>query len=763
MTDLSGTLEGVGLPAVVRFLSGLHKTGCLRITHEDWNGEVFFLDGRVVSAGLGSRRGLSALDALVQALPGGTFTFASDAEAPANTNIDLSQEALQAHLDELVARTNSGTPSLPSLDAVPHVVPLAEHAANEDTVPLDRGMLQTLLAVDGQRSVREIVSQRASFEALWQLGALADLGLVRMTRATTAEPVRMTRPTTDEPVRMTRATPDEAVTTPTPIDFVAPAQPVETPAIDTVVEPTQPARDVPLIDAPTLIGPVAAADALPTAGVHCPKLGFEDDPSSSFGRPTRLHRCYAAATPLPLSLDQQRELCLSEQFGTCPRLTSMSDATPTSPTPAPDVRRAGAFPAQQPSTPTPEPAPAGSDPRIVRLPFGGRGTGAGRGTAPDLQAVGSVGSAEPARLRPPVVNPRDGGTTRPTPLRGRVPRPNAAAATPVDDATVETPRVITDLLEPTPQAAAPAGPRQPSRVQMPGVPVPLLAGVALVAIVVALAAVLILPNLENVVEPDIDSAVLPNTSAVVAGTPVAQLPRPTVAPETAAPTAVAQAQTKPDAQPTASAPRPTAAPTTAPAAPDASAAAPSGPRMLIDESFTDNAANWPNSAQGVASVTGGTYRVLPRQTGQFVAIGAPIPDIVRDVVVSATFRKIGGPAGGGYGIIVRDQGPGPRDGSNQVGRYYVLEVGDKGEIGIWRRDGERWIDLLPWQRSDVVRPGTATNELTVRAIGDRLSLSVNGAEVATRTDTALPVGGVGLFVGGDGNQVAVDHFSVQVP
>src|SRR5919206_2856544 len=118
MTELSGTLEGVGLPAIVRFLSGLDKTGCLRIAHQDWQGNVFFDGGRLVSASLGSKHGLAALDALVQALPGGSFSFDSDARPPAEPNLQLSQATLQAHLDELASRTASGTASLPSLDAV---------------------------------------------------------------------------------------------------------------------------------------------------------------------------------------------------------------------------------------------------------------------------------------------------------------------------------------------------------------------------------------------------------------------------------------------------------------------------------------------------------------------------------------------------------------------------------------------------------------------------------------------------------------------
>src|SRR6266540_4239025 len=116
---------------------------------------------------------------------------------------------------------------------------------------------------------------------------------------------------------------------------------------------------------------------------------------------------------------------------------------------------------------------------------------------------------------------------------------------------------------------------------------------------------------------------------------------------------------------------------------------------------------------------------------------------LRDVVVSGAFRKVGGPPGGGYGLIVRDAGPAPRDGLNQGGRYYVLAAGDRGEVGIWRRDGDRWVDLLPWTRSDAVRPDGAANELMARAIGPRLTLMVNGTEVASLADAALAEGGWG--------------------
>jgi len=91
----------------------------------------------------------------------------------------------------------------------------------------------------------------------------------------------------------------------------------------------------------------------------------------------------------------------------------------------------------------------------------------------------------------------------------------------------------------------------------------------------------------------------------------------------------------------------------------------------------------------------------------------------------------------------------------------VFEVGDRGELGIWRREEDHWIDLMPWTESDVVHSGTAINQLTVRAVGQQLTFKVNGVEVANVADGALAQGGVGLFVGGDFNDVLVERFAVQ--
>jgi LPXTG-site transpeptidase (sortase) family protein len=186
-------------------------------------------------------------------------------------------------------------------------------------------------------------------------------------------------------------------------------------------------------------------------------------------------------------------------------------------------------------------------------------------------------------------------------------------------------------------------------------------------------------------------------------------------------------------------------------------------RMLLDEDFADNRMSWPTASTSTAWLEGGEYRLAPRQAHQFVAVGAPLSTPLGDIVVSARFRKVGGPSGGGYGVIVRDQDPVSRDGVRQDGQYYVLEVGDRGEIGAWRRDGHEWVDLLAWTPSPAVRQGAEPNDLEVWAKGSRLTLIVNGVQVASQVDNKLSSGGVGVFVGGDGNHVALEHFMVRSP
>jgi hypothetical protein len=181
----------------------------------------------------------------------------------------------------------------------------------------------------------------------------------------------------------------------------------------------------------------------------------------------------------------------------------------------------------------------------------------------------------------------------------------------------------------------------------------------------------------------------------------------------------------------------------------------------FEEAFQSNVRGWPDDAESTAALAAGGYRLVPRDAGRFVAVRAPGSDRFNDVRVTGTFRKLGGPDGGGYGLILRDQSPAPLDGIVQTGSYYLFEVGDRGEVGIWRRDGDRWIDILPWTAAAAVHPKLGSNELVVQAVGAQIDFFVNGTRVAGTQDTSLTGdGSVGVFAGGDGNDVLLARFSV---
>src|ERR1051326_4367776 len=240
---------------------------------------------------------------------------------------------------------------------------------------------------------------------------------------------------------------------------------------------------------------------------------------------------------------------------------------------------------------------------------------------------------------------------------------------------------------------------------------PLLAGARLtasVAVVIAIAACL--PSNENVIPVSVSSLSrnAPKTSEV-----------PTAAPtlESLPPTDV------PSVMPTPNAP---------------------GRRgFSLDLAFADTPATAWVGSKPYAYWDSGAYRLFARDAAGSVVVTAPVGTDLADVVVSARLHKTGGPEGGGYGLILRTESDAPLDGLNQTFTGYVLEVGDRGEFGIWRRSSDHWIDMVPWTPSDAVHKAADPNELVATATGKQLRLTVNGVQVAQVEDATLGVGGVG--------------------
>ncbi len=188
MTQLSGTLDGIGLFPLLNFLGSLKAAGRLTITDADLSGSLFFTDGQVVGATFGADRGQVALDAIGLALGSGHFDFADDGgERPAN--LELEPAELQEHLTVLQSERQRIMSAIPSLESVPVSALSAMDGADDQPIPLDRATLRLLLRCDGRRSVLDLARDGDLLSTLKRLAKMAELELVKVEapRAAAAE------------------------------------------------------------------------------------------------------------------------------------------------------------------------------------------------------------------------------------------------------------------------------------------------------------------------------------------------------------------------------------------------------------------------------------------------------------------------------------------------------------------------------------------------------------------------------------------------
>ena len=179
VTELSGTLNGIGLPPLIRFLSGLGVSGGLRITRDEWAGHLSLADGGVVAASFGSERGLGAISAIVLALPNGDFTFSAGTPA-VERNVHQAPDALAEHVERLVAEHADLVASPIAPAAVPRAAAATAEPWAAERVTLDRSAVRTLLALDGQRTVAELAGEGGLVPTLQNLSALLTQRLIRI-------------------------------------------------------------------------------------------------------------------------------------------------------------------------------------------------------------------------------------------------------------------------------------------------------------------------------------------------------------------------------------------------------------------------------------------------------------------------------------------------------------------------------------------------------------------------------------------------------
>jgi Domain of unknown function (DUF4388) len=174
MAQLAGSLDSVPLPNLLGFLHTLNKSGYLELSEGRARAEIGLDRGLVVNAAFDSRHGVEALEAAVLMLPAGQFSF-TEGVLPKDRDINTDTDELVTHLDDIVhERTILGL-AMPWHRAVPSVAPTVGEVGE---IMLDGPTVETLLAVDGKRTVGDIALVHGAGRTAHAIKRLQEAGIV---------------------------------------------------------------------------------------------------------------------------------------------------------------------------------------------------------------------------------------------------------------------------------------------------------------------------------------------------------------------------------------------------------------------------------------------------------------------------------------------------------------------------------------------------------------------------------------------------------
>ena len=169
-----------------------------------------------------------------------------------------------------------------------------------------------------------------------------------------------------------------------------------------------------------------------------------------------------------------------------------------------------------------------------------------------------------------------------------------------------------------------------------------------------------------------------------------------------------------------------------------------GGTLFNDEFSQEQDCGWAlyDRSGAEAEIADGALRITTAQPGE---IWWTNPGrTLSDVILTASVEVVSGPADNAFGLICRYQSP---------DNFYLFLISSDGyyAIGKYQSGSDQIIYLSgdgQYQFSEAIAQGTAgvANEMRATCIGDELTLSVNGTQVASVTDPTFVTGDIGVAV-----------------
>jgi hypothetical protein len=174
----------------------------------------------------------------------------------------------------------------------------------------------------------------------------------------------------------------------------------------------------------------------------------------------------------------------------------------------------------------------------------------------------------------------------------------------------------------------------------------------------------------------------------------------------------------------------------------------SGPpgTVLLADPFDGRATGFlptwsPEPARFTRSYEDGEYAIRKVDPAWDRVSSTRLPIVARDASIAADIRVGGDPSGVFLTMTCRGQD------TPLLSAYRVNVRPETGHFWLGRYDDDQYTTLVDWQSTPALRRGTDTNHLELSCVGPTIGLIVNGAEVASVSDTTYAEGRMSLGVG----------------
>lgn len=181
--------------------------------------------------------------------------------------------------------------------------------------------------------------------------------------------------------------------------------------------------------------------------------------------------------------------------------------------------------------------------------------------------------------------------------------------------------------------------------------------------------------------------------------------------------------------------------------------------VLFSDDFSDPSSGWERGdyETGTVGYESGVYSVVSNGDGE--TMWGIANRNFGDVIIEVQATQLDAPDNDNndYGVMCRVQ-------DNNEG-YFLLISGD-GFYSILLRAEDSFTPLVDWTSSEAFNLGNATNQIQATCDGDTFTLTVNGTELASATDSTFSNGDIALTATSyeaAATEVHFDNLEVRAP